>query len=75
MAHNMSTMMSYSGMINRPLSINPYQHVLCEGVEGHKGGEAADKLWDHAELDEVLRLHLGEVSGTINQSIKRSTNQ
>ena len=30
-------------------------------MEGYKGGESANKLRDHPKLDEVLRLHGGEV--------------
>ena len=30
-------------------------------MEGHQGGEPADELRDHAELDEVKGLHVGQV--------------
>ena len=30
-------------------------------MEGYEGRESANKLWDHPKLDQVLRLHSGEV--------------
>ena len=35
-----------------------YQHILCKGVEGNKGGEPSHELRDHTELDEVLSLNV-----------------
>lgn len=39
----------------------PDEHILSERVEGYKGRESANELWDHPKLDQVLRLHGGEV--------------
>ena len=39
----------------------PDEHILSEWMKWYKGGESANKLWDHPKLDQVLSLHGGEV--------------
>ena len=48
----------YEGVSGRGEDLD--EHVLGEAVEGHDDGQPAHELGDHAELDEVARLHLAQ---------------